>query len=143
MSTGQTSTVVAEDVLAIARQHDALRQRFELARPEPQWSYDMVDYKHMARLLDISRPSEVLSHRPVLGPAIIWTKRFAMKVARPLIKVLLRRQIELNEYLYHSALMTETLLAQVRRLEAQVQELKQQQTGQEPPQAPRENHELR
>ncbi len=82
------------------------------------------DFRAMARLIDISTPTEVLSDRPFFGPWIVLAKRLAMRFARPLIKVLLRRQIEFNEHVYHALLSIEVLGKRVEALENEVRRLK-------------------
>ncbi len=56
------------------------------------------DIAEMARNCDIAIPRKVTSHRKVLGPYIIKAKQTLMRLATPVMRLLLSRQIVFNDY---------------------------------------------
>ncbi len=78
----------------------------------------------LAKLLDISQPVAVISHRKVAGPLIVWSKKILMRLARPLIKICLGQQIALNERLFLAVHRLFDCEERIRTLEKEVAELK-------------------
>lgn len=87
---------------------------------------DRDTLSELAELVDISKPITVTSHRPILGFLIVGLKKAALRMSRPLIKVVLRRQIDLNEYVFHSACAIMTLKERVKTLESELAALKRE-----------------
>jgi|GEM_PF-1725464 len=73
--------------------------------------------------IDISQPIVVSSHRKKIGWVIVLSKRIAMKIARPAIKILLKRQILLNEQTLNLAVYVLELKKRVHKLEQKLNEL--------------------
>jgi len=68
-------------------------------------------------LIDISRPVLVSSHRRRVGPWIVRAKKVLMRLAKPIIKTTLSRQIILNEYLVSSYQRSRILEERLEKLE--------------------------
>lgn len=80
-----------------------------------------VEYlKLMAEMIDISRPASALSHRPVVGPLIVWLKKMLPALASPFVRLILRRQIIMNEIVFDLANSCVLLEQRVRALESQL-----------------------
>lgn len=77
----------------------------------------VYEFKILNDLIDISKPVPVSSHRRRIGPWIVRAKKILMRIARPLIKTTLTRQIILNEYLVSSYQLTKILEERLKNLE--------------------------
>jgi hypothetical protein len=82
---------------------------------------DQLMLSTLSDSIDVSRPIQVSSHRKKMGWLIVFAKRIGMKLASPVIKILLKRQIALNEQVLVLAVHIVELKKQIRRLEKQIE----------------------
>lgn len=109
-----------------------LRQEFAFENVRPVRDDDGFHFppghlQTMGAMVDPTKPISYVSHRPFLGPLIVFAKRLVFSIWSPLAKVLLKRQILFNEYTMAMASSLILMDAKIMELQKQLKELQQKQ----------------
>jgi hypothetical protein len=118
----QTAAAVAADAARLA----PLKSAFAHAGLAEAWqgshlvSWD--DLRAMASLQDLFFTHHFASHRPVVGRLIVLAKRVTTVVLNRLLKIVLVRQVELNQRTWNLALNVRLLEDRVISLEKRLKE---------------------
>lgn len=84
------------------------------------------DLEEILRSQDLFGPRAFRSHRPVVGPLIVITKRLLYGVLRTMLRIVLARQDQLNQYIWSTAFAVRRLEEENRRLVARLSELERE-----------------
>lgn len=109
------------------------RELTNLARIRSEWSLNVPDeailaaserlkeMRDVAALLDILHTPHFVSHRPVLGPVIVFAKKWLVKGANKILQMCLPRQIEFNQKSWNVLFRVYELEERVNKLEERLE----------------------
>ena len=115
------------ELQSIRADYQKLREQFATDFPirvpdapvERTASQFRTDLLELATHADISKPPEFRSHRPLLGPLIVFLKTTFMRCLRPFIRIFWVRQIRMNQLMLGVAYQLVEIENRLKKVEDQ------------------------